>query len=79
MWNVLGNATSDHEMCLRQKWLQRSVQFRNLPRGMCWGMLPLLMECVRGKSSSSALLVFLIEMFHMKLRWGMLLQAANSV
>ena len=63
-WNALENAISGHEMCLRQKYLQRNVAFtvETLPDEMCWGMLPLITECVRGKSSSSALLEFTIEM-----------------
>ena len=31
------------------------------------------------KVAPARCVVFLIEMFHMKLRWGMLLQAAKSV
>ena len=66
-------------VALRQKYLQRSVHNRNLLCGMRWGMPPLIMECVRGKSSSSALLVICSRCYQMKLRWGMSPQATKSV
>ena len=40
---------------------QCCIHKRKLPCGMCLGMLPLIAECVRGKSSSRAVLCFAIS------------------
>ena len=75
------NATSGYEICLTQEWLQRLVKnhCQHIAKWVRWGMLPLTMKYVRGKSSSSAVLRFTVgHVCLLKLRWGMLPRVTKS-